>query len=1141
MATNADFKNNLLDLSARISLSKSLTAVDLESFWQAYLYLAQSGNSEASDALENFFDKTALSCKITDKIADGPYKPLPLGNEVKRLIGPLSPLYKKHNGLLTPLSFLSMLFETGLASKLDIPEPKPGIVSQVINQTQSDKSSQALITNSKIPKKNPEPRISRSNGLQEITCSGTISPALSELQSELEGQIFGQASALKAFLKGFCTALERPICEGKLGGSFLVLGPNGCGKGEMIRILDKWVTKHRATIQTKQLIYCEGYLQSVLPTLRESIRNSEPSIIVLNEFEKYEPMVRDVLMEGLDRAVLQLPDRHIGGKLHSVDIRGSIIIFVGNVGRALWGRLPFKETEMLPERERIKEVLEEEALTDQHMKSGFLEGRLSHSFLDRIDYFIPFCQLRYADVSRILSREINLFAKELKKDGIVLKIDDKDGDEVRDLITLSSYYKRGWSGRQALRGFKEHIEGHVRNALQASNAKFFNLKSMDKSFNRTMKLSEPRILLIDDEWETIKNVFEKAFSVLKEKEDLKLKKIELICASDISQALTLALEKSFDLVLLDLYFHNKPRWKEYLSAWRFAQPETPVLLLSGQSVSPADRVEIDEMGGVIGFLEKRNDGEDVAASLKPFMHHAVWQAKIRSFEASYGFGGDRIVFDFNKDKEGETLIFQYTDVQSIVSDGSASSSDPPILPVSTHHEVDEFLELFLNVRKRTRFKIKQPKGLLLYGPPGNGKTMLARHIAQQMRCNFMSLSAGDFNSRWAGVATEKIKETFEQARWRQPCVVFIDEIDAVAPKRSGANDSGLLRDQVSTVSVLLTELDGFSKDHEVFLIGATNRKDAIDGALLRPGRIDRIIHLSPPALKERKAVLKRDLSPQSHQEIDIDWAAAETYGLSFAEIIRAIQDSILIALRRSGKTKATGDGSDAQITKADFREAVDRMRYGAVPDRDSLEAKAAISSREIRAWHEAGHLIANIVLVKEVPERVTIIQRGNLGGFIRHSEEALIKKRAASTRSVCLTEIAVMLAGGLSEKMKFGEHSAGVSADRKGALSLAHAMVTEWGMDSIEAEVQGFIASRKCDSKEPASDTGKHATDQVTVIKAVSGLLKEATELANDVLTKHRRELSLAVKFLMKHEELDRSDIEKAFPNLIVSDKIKSQ
>jgi cell division protease FtsH len=1114
-----DFDQELLQTANRIAVKEKASHIGATTIWRAFLHMAYNGHDEAKSELTRHFGAKSWDTEIPalNDTAQPAETPLPLDANMKRLLSPpLGRLFKKYNGQLNPETLIALFNDGKIFQMLGLEQ------SGALLNASPASTPESLAPES--PESKTNARASRlAKDTPDLSANPSAAPAglaqaLEVLQERMESRIFGQTSALRSFVGGLRTSLHRPIREGELGGSFLVFGPNGCGKGELIRILEAWVAEYKSVLPVKTLIHCEGFLPSILPSLRERIRSAEPSMIVLSEFEKYEPVVRDVLMDGLDRAVLQLPDRHVGGKIQPTDIRGAIVILLGNVGRPLWGRLPFKETEMLPDRERIKEVLEHEAVADPHHKNDLFSGRISGAFLDRIDHFIPMCQLRFADVARIVDREILCLTEELNASHVSLDVEPR----VRDLVVLTSYYRRSWSGRQAQRGCRDFIEGPVRHILLRSRPNSIRLVSSDKVYNRVMIRSRPRLLLLDDQHAELTSGFEAA---LKDVADV-------IGCANVETAVQLASENPFDLVLLDLYFDKKPLWREYLGAWRSSFPEIPVVLLSGKVVPAADRLEIDRIGGVLGFVAKPLDPQDLLPALTPYLEHAAWQARIRAFEGEYGFGGDRIVFDVHSEADQkETCVF-FSSVGVTVAEGVSRKTETPVLPKETHQEITEFLDLFLDPRRRAQLRVDQPRGLLLYGPPGNGKTMIARDLARRMRCNFLVMGSGDFTSRWAGVASERIKELFSQARMRQPCVIFIDEIDGVAPRRSTGSDSGLERDQASTVATLLTELDGFDGAGNVFLIGATNRKDALDEALLRPGRIDRMIAVPCPGIEERCALIKTAFARINADQMDSDWAAAETYGFSCAQIVGAVRDSVLVALRRTGGVSEGPPTAGVSVQREDFREAVDRIRYGAAIRSGSAEARLAESAREITAWHEAGHLILGLTLQGEVPDRVTIVPRGDFGGYVRRSEEDVMRRAYARRRSSCLAELAVMLGGGIAEAIKFGEHSSGVSADHRAAVQLAHDMVVHWGMGPIDAQVEGLLGGQTASRRESSSATSRSDRACGSVTAAVSAILSEAETMARDQLDKNRSALERTARLLLEKEELDRSELEREVGHL---------
>ncbi|MCC5846788.1 MAG: AAA family ATPase [Verrucomicrobia bacterium] len=1103
------FHECLLACACRFAANDGESLLDLTALWKGFLYLAHHESDRARNALHERWPERDWHGAVPNTVSDGTSGTPKHAPEIIRLLGPLGVLNKKYGGQFTEENFFAALDSVNAWPQLGIPHPSQADKRDVLPLPGDGDDAGVCDESAPEPSEESLPKpAAQMASLQ----NPALAEALADLRTRLEMQVFGQTAAMRAFADSLCAALDRPVQPGRLGGSFLVLGPNGCGKGEMVRVLEDWTKAHKASLRTKRVVRCEGFLQHSLHTLHHEISGGDPGFLVFSEFEKYQSDFRDILLEGLDRAVLQLPK--VGGKerLDFTPIHGWIIILIGNVGRALWGRLPFKEQHLLPDREHIREVLEQESISDSHHKSSIFEHSLSRSFLDRLDFFIPFCQLRYADVERILMREITTLTRVVESRGGQLAVSPR----VVELIVLGSYYKKAWSARQCLRGFKQHIENPVYDVL-TQGGRQIRLTCVDKRFNRTLQRSRPRLLLLDDEAEQVLPLMREGLQDV----------ADIVGAGDISEALERASESPPELLVLDMFFgeENRPLWKEYLQTWRTAHPDVPVLLLSGKKVTCSDRLEIDKTGGVLGFVSKTFRPEEMRVALLPFLDHAGWQARVRAFEREYGYGGDRIVFDVSTNVEGSDAELSFSGVNLVVANRQADRGSEPILPEKTRQAIDEFVALFLDSRKRAALRIKQPRGILLHGPPGNGKTMVARSLARRMRCNFMALAASDFQGRWAGMRSERIKEVFEQARMRQPCVVFIDEIDGVAPRRQEDSGGGMLRDQADAVAALLTQLDGFDDGSEVFLIGATNRKEALDDALLRPGRIDRMIEVGKPGLRERVLLLEQLLGEMPKCEIPCEWAARECFGLSCAEITKVVGEAKLLALGRMQGATSVGAGMAPET--ADFREAVDHLRFGDGETRSPSENRAL--QREVTAWHEAGHLVVSMALMGRVPERVTITPRGDFGGYVRFAEEDARSSRRR--RSDCIHELAVMLAGGASEVMKFGEHGSGVSRDREQAYALAHAMVAHWGMGSPEAEAEGFLRGRGRTQGQGTEGLPSGAASNQHLVASMAAIVNEASERTDQAVQEFRRDIERAATLLIEKEELTRDDLVAAFPN----------
>ena len=274
----------------------------------------------------------------------------------------------------------------------------------------------------------------------------------------------------------------------------------------------------------------------------------------------------------------------------------------------------------------------------------------------------------------------------------------------------------------------------------------------------------------------------------------------------------------------------------------------------------------------------------------------------------------------------------------------------------------------------------------------------------------------------------------------------------------------------------------------------------------------------------RRAILERALAKMKVHDLDLEWAARETFGMSSAELVRAVSDSSIVALRRS---KNGETGKDIAISKADFLSACDRIRYGDAPRSGSVDEKILRTERECTAWHEAGHLLLRVLLFGEIPERATIVPRGDYGGFVRTSEEDTKRRAYGFRRSTGIKEIAVCLGGGVAEDLKFNEHSSGVSSDRQKAWTTAYDMVAKWGMGPIEAEAEGWLSSKGNGAEGDHAHSGPAGGDSMR--KAVAEIIQEASDLAGKALEEHRSDLERAATLLLEHEDLEQETLRQEF------------
>lgn len=419
-------------------------------------------------------------------------------------------------------------------------------------------------------------------------------------------------------------------------------------------------------------------------------------------------------------------------------------------------------------------------------------------------------------------------------------------------------------------------------------------------------------------------------------------------------------------------------------------------------------------------------------------------------------------------------------------------------------EVQEVVEFLKNPQKFTRLGGKIPKGVLLVGPPGTGKTLLAKAVAGEAGVPFFSISGSDFVEMFVGVGAARVRDLFRQAKEKAPCIIFIDEIDAVGRSRSRLNVPISNDERENTLNQLLVEMDGFNTDTGIIVMAATNRPDILDSALLRPGRFDRVIYIDRPDIKEREAIFKVHvrnliLAP----DVDIRKLALQTPGFVGADIANVCNEAALIAARRDR----------AAITMEDFQEAIDKVIGG-------LERRSKVISPEekrIVAYHEAGHAVAGWFLEHADPLlKVSIIPRGYAAlGYAQY----LPKEQYLYTQSQLLDIMAMTLAGRAAEEIIFGQISTGAQNDLERVTQLAYAMVTQYGMSEL-----GHIAYRPTEEtfwQRPYSEETARRIDA-----EVQRLIQQAYDRARMVLQEHYDKLRALAERLLEKEVLYQEEIE---------------
>jgi len=426
------------------------------------------------------------------------------------------------------------------------------------------------------------------------------------------------------------------------------------------------------------------------------------------------------------------------------------------------------------------------------------------------------------------------------------------------------------------------------------------------------------------------------------------------------------------------------------------------------------------------------------------------------------------------------------------------------------HEVVDFL------KSREKFQAlgaRIPKGMLLVGPPGTGKTLLARAIAGEAGVPFFSISGSEFVEMFVGVGASRVRDLFEQAKRNTPCIIFIDEIDAVGRHR-GAGLGGGHDEREQTLNQILVEMDGFDTNTSVIILAATNRPDILDPALLRPGRFDRRIILDRPDINGRTAILKIHTNGKPLDEsVDLEVLAKQTAGFSGADLANLVNEAAILAARRDKKT----------IKMPELEESIDRVIAG--PEKKSR--RISPKEKEITAYHEAGHALVGKMLPNIEPLRkVTIIPRGMTGGHTRFLEE----DRGLYTLPQFNDRLATLLGGRTAEELIFNEVSTGGASDIKTATELARKMVTDFGMsDKLGPRTFGdkqemvFLGREIAEQK----DYGNKVAD--TIDEEVNKIIRNAHRVAKRVLTENKPKLKRVAEELITKETLEGDELEALF------------
>jgi len=498
------------------------------------------------------------------------------------------------------------------------------------------------------------------------------------------------------------------------------------------------------------------------------------------------------------------------------------------------------------------------------------------------------------------------------------------------------------------------------------------------------------------------------------------------------------------------------------------------------------------------ITEKNWGGEILGWILPVIILVGVWFFVMRMMNRGAGGGGQ--IFNIGKSK---AQLFDRDSMVTITFADVAGLEEAKV-------EVMEIVEFLKNPQKYTNLGGKIPKGALLVGPPGTGKTLLAKAVAGEAKVPFFSLSGSDFVEMFVGVGASRVRDLFKTAKEKAPCIIFIDEIDAVGRARGRNQITGGNDERENTLNQLLTEMDGFATNAGVIILAATNRADVLDRALLRAGRFDRQINVELPDLEERRAIFKVHMKNlKLDATINIDFLAKQTPGFSGADIANVCNESALIAARTDKK----------QIEKQDFLDAIDRIVGG-------LEKRNKIISpheKKVIAFHEAGHATVSWLLEYAHPlVKVTIVPRGKALGAAWYLPE----ERQITTFEQMFDEMTSALGGRASEEIIFGKVSTGALNDLEKVTKQAYAMVVFYGLNAKIGNISFYDSTgqQEYSFNKPFSEKTAEVIDQ-----EISKLVEEGYQRAKKILLENKDKLDQLATQLLKKEVIFREDLEIIF------------
>ena len=537
--------------------------------------------------------------------------------------------------------------------------------------------------------------------------------------------------------------------------------------------------------------------------------------------------------------------------------------------------------------------------------------------------------------------------------------------------------------------------------------------------------------------------------------------------------------------------------------------------LEGYSKNESFEIKVPYSDSVISEILDASDNDNLKVTVnKDPDGSSIWSIIINflPFVLLIGFafyfltrqvGGANKSFDF-----GKSRAKLHSDKDKVTFDDVAGL-------VEEKYEVKELIDFLKSPKKFQKLGARIPKGVLLVGPPGTGKTLLARAVAGEANVPFYYISGSDFVELFVGVGASRVRDMFKQAKQTAPCLIFIDEIDAVGRQR-GTGLGGGHDEREQTLNQLLTEMDGFGANEGIIIIAATNRPDVLDPALLRPGRFYRQVTVSLPYVSEREAILKVHAKNKVlAKDVTLKYLASRTSGFSGADLENLLNEAALLAVRRN-KT---------EITMSEIDEAHDRVLMG--PAKKSR--KVSEKDKKITAYHEAGHVVAGLKQENSnIVQKVTIIPRGMAGGYTNIQSD---EEKMHTTKNELLETICTLLAGRVAEQLTFDDITTGAENDIERATKIARAMVCEYGMSELgpvqlEQSESSVFLGRDYNKTRNFSDKIAFEIDQ-----QIRKIVDECYAKTEEILKENKKLLDLIAINLAKYETLTKEQIEYLVKN----------